>query len=357
MEGKFLAHGFHEPESTIAFRVLGEGQKEIDEKFFGETIKKALDLRRPLFDPLLTDAFRLVNGEGDFLPGLNIDVYSDYALLQSYSHGIVKFIGPIVSAVRAAVPTIKGIYHKNRITRSKIYPSAPKDEGTTEHIWGEEAPTEFEARENGFRFIISLKDGAKTGLYLDMRSNREAIEKLAKRGGEVLNTFSYTASFSLYALRAGSGRVANIDLSKRANGHAKRNFVANGYDAKDHEFFTDKVDSVLERFKRRGRYFDLIILDPPTFSTSPKGSFRLTRDCQRLVRLSFDVLHQGGLLAAALNSRQVDGKWLTDTLTLAAANSGRMLQVVNLGSLPPDFPTLPSLAEERYLKFIIVRAT
>ena len=354
-EGRFLARGYYEPDSIIAFRVLSKHQEEIDKNFFRRKIKNACDLRRPLFKDDQTDVFRLVNGEGDFIPGLNVDIYGNYLLLGSYSYGIVKFFDLIVSALSSTLPSVKGIYHKNRITRSKIYPSAPKNEGDTEHVWGEEAAEEFELRENGFRFLVSFRDGGKTGLYLDMRSNRESIERIGSGLGEVLNTFSYTASFSLYALRGGAGRVANIDLSKKANDLAKRNFILNGHDPKKHEFFTDQVHPMLERFKRRGRSFDLIILDPPTFSTASKGDFSLTKDYRKMAQLSFEILNRGGFLAAAANSRQVDRKWLIDTLYLAAASNDRRLQVVNLGSLPPDFPTLASTPEERYLKFVLLR--
>jgi len=354
--GEFLGRGFYEPDSTIAFRMLSNLDEEIDDGFFGNRVENAWSLRRSLFDPSITNAFRLVNGEGDLLPGLNIDIYGDYSLLQSYSYGIMRFISPIASALGEALPNIRGIYHKARVARSKMYPSATKEDGPTEHIWGEEAPSGLEVSENGLRFAVSLKDGAKTGLYLDMRSNREIVEKLSRGLGEVLNVFSYTGSFSLYALRGGAGRVANVDLSKKANERAKGNFALNGYDEKKHEFFTDQADSMLERFKRRGRSFDLIILDPPTFSTSPSGAFSLAQGYGRLAHLTFDVLNRGGLLAAAANSRQVDLRWLTDTLNMAAASAGRSLQVVNVGSLPPDFPTLPSLPDERYLKFTVVRA-
>ncbi|HRZ87368.1 MAG TPA: class I SAM-dependent rRNA methyltransferase [bacterium] len=353
VSGVFLARGYVEPDSLYPLRILTYEREPVDAGFFAGRLRVAAEARNRCIDPSDTTVYRVFHEEGDGISGLTVDLYGDYVLIQYFSRGIQAFEEALVGAVRAAVQP-RGIYCLSRMTRSRIYPSEPRGAHPTRLVFGSPAPEKFAVSENGLRFLVGLTNGAKTGLYPDMRDNREAVRRQCA-GADVLNTFSYTASFSVYALAGGAAKTVNVDLSRAANELARENYSLNGFAADGHQFITDDVFDVMRRFIRKGRKFGTVIVDPPTFARGLKAVFRAEKDYAALCADAMRLLCPGGVLACALNSEELGGRWFAGALNEAARAAKRNVRTVFSGGQGPDFPVSGSFPEGAHLKFAMLR--
>jgi len=352
--GAFLARGYAEPGSTCPVRILSFRPEEISAGFFRKRFEEAAAFRQERVAGPDTDVYRIINEEGDHLSGLAVDRYGAYLLVQFFSHGIEAFAEPLFSALEEIFRPA-GIYRLSRMSRSKLYPREPRRAHPTQLARGIPAPGGFCVRENGLRFLISFENGAKTGLYLDMRENRSGIRQYCA-GRTVLNTFSYTASFSVYAANAGARKTTNIDLSRKANDWGKKNFELNGLDPQQHLFITDDVFDVMKRCEKRGDRFDAVILDPPTFSKGLKKVYQAERDYGQLCACALRLAGPGGIVACALNAEELSEKWFLETLAEAGRAAGKKLQVIGRGAQGADYRFDNAFPEGRYLKYAVVRA-
>lgn len=350
-DGKFVGRAYYDPHSHIVARVLTLDPRErIDLAFFRRRVSEALALRQSVLDLRETDSFRLVHGEADGLPGVVVDLFAGFAVLKLYSAGLTAFRPLIVEALSAAVPGLRGIVGRDETEPEEgDAPSAP-----ARALWGATAPALLSIRERGVSFWVDVHRGQKTGFFLDQRENRTLIRRLAK-DKEVLNCFAYSGGFSVNAALGGAVSVCSIDSDAEAMKLAEENFRANGIDPAGHRFIADDVFDTLSAFKKEGRSFDLVILDPPAFAKSQRAVERALAGYASLNRQALAVLRPGGLLATASCSARVSPEAFTGALREAAFNSGVELLLLEERYQPSDHPIRLHFPEGRYLKFFVLR--
>lgn len=275
-----------------------------------------------------TNTYRLVNGEGDLLPGLVVDVYGAYAVLSLYDAELVGRAAELAERVRAL--GFVGVYLKTRV-RADLREQDAAELAPALPLVGDAAPVELVVEENGMRIGVSLGDGLSTGLFVDQRDNRERI-KAWSHGGRVLNLFSYTCSFSVAAALGGATETVSVDLSGRALERGRRNFELNGLEATKHKFFKDDALKWLARAGRRGARFRTIVLDPPSFSTVGKGTFSVAKRYGEVAALALALLEPGGRLLAVTNHTKTSPAALRKILFDAARAAGR--EVSSMKDLP-----------------------
>jgi len=311
-------------------------------------------LRQALVDTAVTDAFRVVHGAADGWAGWYVEKLGDYLLSQSGDELTPQQRERL--AELAKTYGSKATYHKvlNRhVRQSSVETASPQ------LVWGEPVNEEFSIRENGVRYQLSFQEGYSVGLFLDQRDNRRRLlmnyigpDFVAREGGlqgaEVLNTFAYTCGFSVAAGMAGA-RVTSLDLSKKYLEWGKRNFSANGMDPAAHDFIFGDVFDWLKRLGKKQREFDVVIMDPPTFSQSKQsGVFRVERDYGRLVGDALKVLKRGGTLLASTNAAGLEPEEFVAIVKAAIVAAGRKVERERFIPQPPDFPV--TREEPGYLK-------
>ena len=312
-----------------------------------------------MIDPAQTDAFRVVHGAADGQPGWYVEKLGDYLLSQSSA----QLTGAQYEHLSELVKTFasRAAYHKvlNRhVRQSSVETVGPQ------LVFGQEVKEEFAIRENGVRYQMSFQEGYSVGLFLDQRDNRRrlltnhvgpdfVVREGGLQGAEVLNTFAYTCGFSVAAGVAGA-RATSLDLSKKYLEWGRRNFTANGLDPAAHDFIFGDVFDWLKRLGKKQRQFDVVILDPPTFSQSKQsGVFRVERDYGRLVGDALKVLKSGGTLLASTNAAGLEPEAFVATVKAAIAAAGRKVERERFIPQPPDFPV--TREEPGYLKTFWVK--
>ncbi|MCZ7583828.1 MAG: class I SAM-dependent rRNA methyltransferase [Deltaproteobacteria bacterium] len=295
-DGEFLARGTYNPDSQIRVRVFTFEQEPIDAAFLTRRLTEARRWRRALL-PENTDCFRVCFSEGDSLPGLIVDEYAGYAVIQILTAGAEALRGPIVDAVTAAIGP-RGIYERSES-------AFRADEGLEKRhgvLAGEEPPPELAVTENGMRLIADIAHGQKTGLFLDQRDARKLAYKIAD-GRTVLNAFSYSGGFGAAAMIGGATRVVNVDSSARALELGRRTYEANGLAVDDADFLDADVFDFL---REDGDAFGFVILDPPAFAKSQAGVSRALRGYKEIIMQGLRRLEPGGFLMAFSCSGHVD---------------------------------------------------
>ncbi len=344
--GAWSAYGLWDANGPIAMRVFSTARVP-DEAWIAEQIAAAWELRAAIRQSA-TNAYRLVFGEGDGLPGITVDLYDAWAVIATYA-GSVRRLVPAVVAALCTIAPVRGIVE--RLGRSERASESEK----IRLLWGEPPPDDLVIEEHGLRFRADLRQGQKTGLFLDHRENRKFLEAWA-HGRRVLNCFSYTGAFSVYAAWGGASEVVSCDIAPGAAEDARINFALNGFNPERYEFLVEDCFELLDRYGRAGRQFDLIILDPPSFATSRRQLHAALRAYTRLNQLALGCLAPDGLLASASCTSQVSPEAFRDVLAEAAQRAGRRLQIIHDAGQPVDHPVPAHFPEGRYLKFMLCRA-
>ncbi|MDH4135702.1 MAG: class I SAM-dependent rRNA methyltransferase, partial [Anaerolineae bacterium] len=348
--GSFLAQGYLNRRSQITVRLLSWIEEEtIDRGFFRHRLEQAIAIRRPLQEDPATNAYRLVNAESDFLPGLMVDRYNEYLVVQFLTLGIERWKGEIVSLLGELLPS-RGIYERSDVEVRKKEGLLP----ATGLLAGQERPALVHIVENGHRFIVDIKQGQKTGFYLDQRENRQKLTRYCL-GKTVLNCFAYTGAFAVYAVGAGAKKVVNVESSAEALQLAQRNMALNGFDERDDECIEGDVFQVLRQYLDEGRSFDLIVLDPPKFAYSRSQVQSACRGYKDINLLAMQMLRPGGILFTFSCSGLISPELFQKVVFGSSVDAGRNVQIIEKLTQGFDHPILLSFPESEYLKGFICR--
>ena len=356
--GKFVARGYFDPLSAVRVRVLTRDPAEaIGPLFWRRRIARAVALRRAYvpFTDGSTDCVRLVHGENDGLPGVVIDLYGKFAVLKLYSAGLTSHRADILEALRGEV-ALDGIYGRDEEAASDDEEEFEEDrEGASakgQVLWGAEPPDPIVVRENGMQIAVDVRNGQKTGYFLDQRDNRFALRRYARGRQRAVNCFSYSGGFSVSAALGGAREVISVDRDAGAMELAKKNFFLNGLTPEKQGFVTGDVLQFLRDSKDR---FDLIVLDPPAFAKTQKAVPAALDGYASLHRAALNVLSPGGILATASCSARVSPEEFLGAIKEAATKTHTDLTLLEERRQPPDHPISLAFPEGRYLKFLVFR--
>lgn len=347
-DGYPMGKGFINRNSKIRIRLMTRhDDQEIDDEFLKIRVREAWNYRKKTVD---TSSCRIIFGEADFLPGLVIDKFSDVLVVQSLALGIDRFKVKIVDLLKEVLAedgiSIRGVYERSD---AKVR----KQEGMEriKGFIGEEFDTNVEIVENGVKYYVDVKEGQKTGFFLDQKYNRESIRKLCK-GAKVLDCFTHTGSFALNAGQAGAASVLGLDASELGVEQARKNAELNGL-SDIVKFECADVFDKLPEFEEAGEKFDVVILDPPAFTKS-RGSIKNAVKGYREINLrAMKLIKDGGFLATCSCSHFMDYDLFTKTIAQAASNVHKRLRQVEFRTQAPDHPILWAASESYYLKFYI----
>lgn len=349
--GNRVAMALLDPADRIIARVIDCGPEGITRPWLAKKLGLALELRQRHADLGETTAYRLVNGEGDGLPGLTVDRYGAYLMVQLYTPAWKPYLEQIVAELQRLMEPV-GIYEKFRPQQTRTLATDQPDKKFSRLLRGEPARGKITVLENGLNFLVDLEAGLNTGLFLDQRRNRrDLMQRVA--GKRVLNLFAFTGAFSVAAVAAGAELVCSVDASAPYLDWSRENFGANRLNPKRHEFITGDCFAVLEELQRQGREFDVILMDPPSFSTTGKSRFTTRGGTSDLVALALSLLPAGGLLIASSNHQKVDLAEYLKELRRGSLQAGCNLTVLQTLGQPEDFPFSVSCPEGRYLKYVI----
>jgi len=350
-EGEWLARGYLNRRSQILVRLLTWDPGEaVDEGFWRRRLERAWQARRALGLEAHTTAYRVVFAESDGLPGLIVDRYNDFLVLQSLTLGIERWKPVLVSLLQELLRP-RGIYERSDVeVREKE--GLPPRCGV---LAGEAPPDRLIITEHGHRFYVDLARGHKTGFYLDQRENRRRAAAYLAGAEEVLNAFAYTGAFAVYALAAGARRVVNVDTSAEALRMAAENIRLNGLDPERVEHVEGDAFRVLRRFVAMGRRFDGVILDPPKFAHSQAHLERAARGYKDINLQALRLIRPGGVLITFSCSGLVSPELFQKIVFAAAEDAGREVQILEKLSHPPDHPIHLAFPESEYLKGLIAR--
>ena len=305
----------------------------------------ACQLRASLLNGTRTNAYRVVHGEGDRMPGLVVDRYGLVAVARADGEGASARLTDLAEAVW---PTLESWGITTLVHRIDARGTKP----VLHVLRGTSPPDTTLIEEHGIPFVVDLAFGQKTGAFLDQRENRRRVGELAA-GRRVLNLFSYAGGFSLHAAIRGAAHVTSVDTATAAHATAQSSFSAAGVDPRGHSFVTADVKAFLDAARARGDHWDLIVSDPPSFAPSERALSRALSAYRALHRGCADVLAPGGVLCAASCSSHVDASAFLSTLDDAALG-GRRLSLLELRGPGADHPTLAAFPEGLYLKFAIL---
>ena len=353
--------GHHSPDAPIALRMwayappgapVGTPPPDM-EALLGQRFREARARRELLGLPADdTDAYRLLNSEGDRTPGAVVDVFGDVAVLQLGTPGVAALQDKLVALVRET----SGARHVIRrispdAARLETLPAVHEDDEDDDAA---EAPRRRVIRENGLRFVIDPEGGQKTGFYLDQREHRQAVAALS-RGKRLLDVCSFGAAFSLHALAAGAREAVAVDTSPRAEAMALESAAENGQEG----LVFDRRDAFVALKERAaaGERFEVVVVDPPKFARSRREVDAAVQKVTRLNELALRCLADGGLLVTCTCSRHIDAGTLERAASTAAQRANRMLHLLRDGGQAPDHPTLAAFPEGRYLKVLYFQAS
>ncbi len=351
-EGKPLATAYYNPHSQIRARLLSwHVDEEIDGRFWENKIRRAISGREWLANDETTTAYRLINAESDSLPGLIVDKYGDYLVMQLLTAGM-DIRRELIVELLAEMLSPTGIIERSDVP-ARQKEQLPQVKGL---VWGQEPPSPLVVMENGRFFQVDLLNGHKTGLYLDQRENRTAVTNPAfVAGKEILNAFAYTGGFGLYAATNGAGNIVNLDSSIPALEIAEANMAHNNLDRPDDEYLAGDAFEVLRHYRDTGRQFDMVILDPPKFAHNRKDIDRATRGYKDLNWLALRLLRPGGLLATFSCSGRISPDLFQKVIFGAAVDARRDVQIIHTMGQAADHPVLLSFPEAAYLKGMLCR--
>jgi 23S rRNA (cytosine1962-C5)-methyltransferase len=342
--GGAVASGIADPENGVIHILAREAVRAFDAGFFGERVARALRLRTTLGLSDGEASYRLVNGEGDGLPGFSVDRFGEYVVVCAPSRPLLPFARLLATATLAQVgPPLRGAV-------IKVRGKDPQDRSHKDEVVGERPPDKYVVTELGVPYEVHLLGALNVGLFPDMREQRRNIARFVT-GRRVLNTFAYTGALSVAAARAGAAQVTSVDLSSGVLAWARENFRLSGLADDDprFSFVVSDVRRFLAKEGERGHRYDTIILDPPTVSAARASQWSMKRDYPALIAFAAKLLPPaGGILWVSANTRR--GPSVLRHVEEGVRLSGRRGALLEVGGLPPDFPTPPGWPESRYLE-------
>ncbi|ADK07121.1 TPA: class I SAM-dependent rRNA methyltransferase [Bacillus anthracis] len=323
-----------------------EGE-QINQSFFESKIKSALHKRKQFYKSSDTTAFRALNGEGDGLGGLIIDYYDGYYVVSWYSEGIYTFRDEIIAALQK-VANFKGIYEKKRFdTKGKYI------EGD-DFVAGERGEFPLIVKENGVNFAVYLNDGAMVGVFLDQRNVRKQIRDKYAKGRTVLNMFSYTGAFSVFAALGGASKTTSVDLANRSLSKTIEQFSVNEIDYEAQDIIVEDVFLYFKYAAKKKMKFDMVVLDPPSFARSKKYTFSAAKDYKNLLKETIAITENNGIIVASTNCSAFDMKKFKGFIDTAFKEMNGKYKVLEEHSLPEDFRTIDQFKEGDYLKVVFI---
>jgi len=339
--GKSYGLAFYNSHSLVAGRLLY--CEKFDYSLICERIRRSLEYRKFLFPD--ENSYRVVFGESDLLPGLIVDKYSNYLSVQFLSAGVDKIKETIINALLEAIPDIEGIIEKDISTHRKSE-NLPEVETV---LYGTIADkTRFS--ENSILFDVSLKEGQKTGYFLDQKINRKFLQSIAK-GKTVLDCFCNQGGFALNAAKSGATHVLGVDISQSAVDTSQHNAKINNFNNVD--FIKDDVFDFLENENSTGNKWDIIVLDPPAFTKNRKTLPKAKAGYAKINRLALKLLNKNGFIVTPSCSHHLKEQDFFDIIQREASKQNVKLRLVYRGMQSPDHPILVSMPETQYLKFFV----
>lgn len=349
-DGKFLGYGSYSSHSQISVRVLSFNPDEkIDRAFFKQRIENAILFRKQIINYELTNSYRLINAESDSLPGLVVDKYADFIVCQFLSAG-AEFWKKEIVEILVDLINPSGIFERSDV-------EVREKEGLQQSkgiLYGKAPEELIEIIENENRFLVDVNYGHKTGFYLDQRDNRKLLENFVL-GKEVLNCFSYTGGFSIYAIKAGANKVVNVDSSAESLSLADKNFTLNGIDSSKYENTQDDVFKYLRKLRDTSKQFDVIILDPPKFAESVSQREKASRGYKDINLLALKLLKKNGVLFTFSCSGHIVPELFNKIIADAAADAGREVHLLKYLTQSPDHTMLTNFPEGLYLKGLVCK--
>ncbi|GGM27032.1 methyltransferase [Paraliobacillus quinghaiensis] len=348
-KNNFLGKGYYGRQNKGFGWILTQKETEsIDQQFFVNKLRAAFDQRHAFYKDKDTTAFRVFNGEGDGIGGLTIEYYDGYYVINWYSHGIYCFKDLIIQSLTNLVD-FKAIYEKKRFDVGGKY---VEDD---DFVSGERGQFPIIIKENGVNFAVYLNEGPMTGIFLDQRQVRKTIRDKYAKGKTVLNTFSYTGAFSVYAALGGAKETTSVDLANRSLPKTVEQFQANGIDENDHVI---RVMDVFNYFKyaiKKNLSFDMVILDPPSFARSKKHTFSAAKDYVKLLEETIAITADKGIIVASTNSSGFGMDKFKGFIEKAFKNTNGQYKIIDTFSLPDDFKTIKQYKEGNYLKVVFIK--
>ena len=348
-DGYPMGRGFINRNSKLTVRMMTRNiDTEIDEAFLTMRVKNAWEYRKKVMDDITS--CRVIFGEADFLPGIVIDKFSDVLVVESLALGIDRLKETIVRILKNLMEEdgihIRGVYERSD---AKVR----EQEGMERYkgFLGESFDTKVEIVENGVRYYVDVKDGQKTGFFLDQKYNRRAVAKLCK-GARVLDCFTHTGSFALNAGLAGASHVTGVDASELGVRQARENAALNGLSDRV-DFVCEDVFDLLPRLEQQDEKYDVVILDPPAFTKSRNSVKKAVKGYREINLRGMKLVKDGGYLATCSCSHFMDYELFTKTIGQAAASVHRRLRQVYFKTQAQDHPILWGAGDSYYLKFYI----
>ena len=347
-DGYPMGQGFINLNSKIRVRLMTRDvSREIDRDFLYERVKNAWEYRKKVVD---TGSCRLIFGEADFLPGLVVDKFSDVLVVESLALGIDRLKEQIIEILKEILRQdgieVRGVYERSD---AKVRQNEGMER--VNGFIGQEFDTNVPIEENGVKYLVDVKDGQKTGFFLDQKYNRLAIQKLCK-GARVLDCFTHTGSFALNAAVAGAREVTGVDASELAVEQASKNAILNGVQDLA-KFLCRDVFELLPELEKKGEKYDVVILDPPAFTKSRSSIKNAVKGYREINLRAMKLVKDGGFLATCSCSHFMSYELFTETIGQAARNVHKRLRQVEFRTQAPDHPILWAADESYYLKFYI----
>jgi 23S rRNA (cytosine1962-C5)-methyltransferase len=350
--GKWLARAGYSPHSQIAARIwTWDPGQAVDADFFRKMILQAEALRKPLLE--YTDGYRLIHAENDGLPGLIVDRYGAFLVVQFLSAAAERNKS-VLTLLLSRLEGVQGVFERSDADvreKEHLSPSI----GLLSGINPREKLT---IREGGWKFLVDVREGQKTGFYLDQRDNRRILYEMISsfsRGGSVLNVFSFTGAFAVAAYSAGAKSVLNVDSSQAVSGVIREHLSLNGLGDAPDAFQSGNAFEVLRLFRDEKRLFDAVILDPPKFASMRKDLYRASRAYKDINWLAMRILRPGGLLITFSCSGLVSEDLFQKIVFSAVLDSGRDAQIIKRLGQPMDHPVRLTFPEGNYLKGLVCR--
>ena len=345
----FIGKGYYGKQNKGYGWVLSKDEHEpFDQAFFAKKIKTAISKRQSFYQNHETTAFRVFNGEGDGIGGLTIDYFDHYYLINWYSKGIYQFRAAIIEALEQAVE-YKAIYQKKRFDENGKY--IEEDD----FVAGERGQFPIIVKENGVNFAVYLNESAMVGVFLDQREVRQAIRDTYAKGKRVLNTFSYTGAFSVFAAAGGALHTTSVDLANRSLAKTIEQFSVNGIDYEAQDIIVEDVFHYFKYAVKKALKFDVVILDPPSFARSKKFVFSAEKDYKNLLKEAIAITEKEGVIVASTNSSSFGMDKFKGFIEAAFGESNCRYRLIEEFSLPDDFKTTKKFPEGNYLKVLFIK--